>query len=213
MFIELVDVLRCPNAHEETWLVLAADEIDGRDVMAGTLGCPTCHAEFPIRAGIAHFDNGSAPRARSLPSDEDEAVRLAALLDLTDARGYAILIGETGSHAPRLRELTDVQLMLVDPPPGIRMGAGLSGLTSTTGSHVLPLAPESARALAVDSHATPELLESVLTAVEPGGRVLAPVSLTLPDGLTEMARDDRHWLAERQRIGRSSGIVSIRRRD
>jgi len=45
MFSELVDVLRCPRPHEESWLVLAAHRLDGRDIMAGVLGCPVCHAD------------------------------------------------------------------------------------------------------------------------------------------------------------------------
>jgi uncharacterized protein YbaR (Trm112 family) len=209
MFIELVDMLRCPNRHEETWLVLAADRTDGRDVMDGTLGCPICHAEYPIVAGVARF--GEAPPTRPSPADENESLRMTALLDLSDARGYAILYGGTGSHAPGIRELADVQLLLVDPPAGVEMGNGLSGLT-TNAAGVLPLAAASARAIALDDGATPAMLHAALAFLAPGGRLLAPVRLLLPDGVSELARDDRHWLAERLRAPVSSGIVSIDRR-
>ena len=209
MFIELVDVLRCPNPHAETWLVLAADETEGRDIISGMLGCPICHAEFRIVDGVAQF--GDAPRTgnRSAAPDENEAVRLAALLDLADAHGYAILVGDLGRQAPPLRAMTDVQLMLVDPPAGIEMGSGLSGLT-TPASGALPLAAGSARAIALDDEATPELLAEALRVLSPGGRVLAPVRLALPSDVGELARDDRHWLAER--AAASSGIIGLSRR-
>ena len=123
--------------------MLAADRTAGRDIIEGTLGCPICHTEYSIVAGVARF--GQAATRRMSPPDESESLRLTALLDLSDARGYAILVGETGSHAPGMRELTDVQLLLVDPPAGVDMGNGLSGLTTNATSH-LPLAAASARA-------------------------------------------------------------------
>ena len=211
MFIELVDALRCPNPHEEIWLVLASGKMEGRDVMEGVLGCPICHAEYPIEAGVAWFDGGANSRSRGAVPDEEEALRLAALLDLTDSRGYAILVGDAGSQAPRLRALTDVQLLLVNPPSGIEMGNGLSGLTTPMQS-LLPLAALSARAIALDNAASAELLESALNVVCPGGRILAPAGLSIPSGVIELARDERQWVGERARASVSSGIVTIHRR-
>jgi uncharacterized protein YbaR (Trm112 family) len=122
MFIELIDVLRCPKAHEESWLVLASRRIDGRDVMDGVLGCPVCASEFPITDGVVRFANDVKGDAAQTQSSEAEALRLAALLDLATPRGYAIVTGTLGGSAPALRTLTDVQLLLVNPPPNIEMG-------------------------------------------------------------------------------------------
>jgi uncharacterized protein YbaR (Trm112 family) len=209
VFIELVDVLRCPNRHDETWLVLSADRMDGRDVMRGTLGCPICHAEFPIVAGVARF--GDRPPARAHPRNDAESLRLAALLDLTEAGGYAILAGETGNQAPGMRELTDTQLLLVDPPTDVEMGNGLSGLTTPSTPRAFPLADGSARAIALDEAATAEQLDAAVRALSPAGRLLAPVRLPLPDHITELARDDRSWLAAKTREAHSSRIVNIDR--
>ena len=52
MFVELVDLLRCPRPHEDTWLVAAAEAMSGRHIVRGTLGCPVCEAEYPIRDGV-----------------------------------------------------------------------------------------------------------------------------------------------------------------
>ena len=55
MFIELLDLLRCTNAHEDTWLVASFKTVSNRFVMEGTLGCPTCSAKYSITSGIADF--------------------------------------------------------------------------------------------------------------------------------------------------------------
>lgn len=209
MFIELLDLLRCPRPHEESWLVLAATRTEDRDVLEGVLGCPVCHAEYPIIGGVAMFASHRAMVPRSAPN-EKEALRLAASLDLTTPRGYAVLVGEWGIQAPLVLAMTDVQLLLVNPPAGIVMGHGLSGLTVDDASAALPLAPGTARGLALDHTATPAQLASALAVVSGGGRVLAPATLPLPDGLSELARDDRHWIGERTTA--SSGVVSITRR-
>jgi len=212
MFIELIDVLRCPMAHEESWLVLASARIDGRDVMEGVLGCPVCQAEYPIVDGVVRFARESRPAEVAEPSSQEEALRLAALLDLSDSRGYAIITGTLGSNAPSLRALTDVQLLLVNPPPHIEMGNGLSGLALGSDWTALPLASSSARAVALaDSTSSSQLLAAVRV-VRPSGRVLAPVALALPDGVAELARDDRQWLVERRPAQRESGIIPLERR-
>ena len=212
MFIELIDVLRCPNAHEESWLVLASGRIDGRDVMEGVLGCPVCEAEYPIADGVARFARESRPDAVAGESSAEEALRLAALLDLADSKGYAIITGTLGNNAPALCALTDVPLLLVNPPPGIVMGRGLSGLVIGSDWATLPLAASSARAVALEDSATPSQLLAALLVVRPPGRVLAPVALALPDGVAELARDDRQWLAERRPAAHASGIIPLERR-
>ena len=212
MFIELIDVLRCPNAHEESWLVLASGRIDDRDVMEGVLGCPVCEAEFPIADGVVRFAPESRSDAVAGPSSEEDAIRLAALLDLGTPKGYAIITGTLGDTAPSLRSLTEVQLLLINPRPGIAIGDGISGLTIAPDWTSLPLAPASARALALDATTShPQLLAS-LHIVRPGGRVLAPIALSLPDGASELARDERQWLAERRAAPRESAIIPLERR-
>jgi hypothetical protein len=63
---------------------------------------------------------------------------------------------------------------------------------------VMPLGAAVARGIAVDaSHATPEALAAAATALAAGGRLLAPAAAPLPDAVTELARDDRWWVAEK----------------
>jgi uncharacterized protein YbaR (Trm112 family) len=212
MFIELVDVLRCPEPHEETWLVLAATHVVDRDVMEGTLGCPVCAAEYPIVNGVARFDRGMPHVAEPSETNEEEALRLAAQLNLADPRGYAVLVGATAAQGPLVATMTGVQLLLVDPPPEIGMGLGISGLTTPAGSAMLPLARASARGIALDAATSAERARAAVEVVRTGGRLVAPISLELPDGLAELARDDRVWVAERSAATATSGVISLTRK-
>jgi hypothetical protein len=69
VFLPLIDRLRCLNAHQDTWLVASIDRVDDRDVLEGTLGCPICSAEYPIREGTVWFGEAAAAASRSA-SDE-----------------------------------------------------------------------------------------------------------------------------------------------
>ena len=196
MFVEIVDALRCPRPHEESWLVLAARRTDDRHVLEGTLGCPVCRAEYPIHVGMADFadanatDGAPAATIRAMsPADH-----LAAMLNLGDALGFVVLIGAWGARADALLDLLEAPpLLLVDPPEGIALGHGLSGIRA---GMVLPLASGAARAVAIDSPDAARVAEAArVTRV--GGRLVAPVGARVPEGVRELARDDSVWVGER----------------
>ncbi len=208
MFIELVDTLRCPHDHEESWLVLGADRLDGRDVVAGVLGCPVCRARYEITNGVADLRPAPAPAApRAGPAaDPGQALRLAALLGLADAGGYAVLVGDWTAHAAALRDLVEPHLLVVNPVHGVPVGAGISAIRADP---PLPLAAASARALAVDAGADAAFLTRAADVLRPGGRLVAPAALALPAGVTELARDAALWVAEREAA--ASGLVALGR--
>ncbi len=194
MFVELVDHLRCPNPHADICLVAAAATTVGRDIVDGLLGCPICRAEYPIRNGIAHFAEREQPGGGGAGSQE-EAMRLAAFLNLAEPLGFAALCGSWGRHASLLQSLTDVHLVLVDPPRDAAIGNGTSGLVA---GDVLPLSQESLRAVALDFGASRSLIASAIRAVRPRGRIIAPASIAVPAGVTELARDNHIWVGERE---------------
>lgn len=200
MFIELVDALRCPRPHEESWLVVAADRLVARHILEGTLGCPVCSAEYPIRDGVVDFSGGMHyPVPPSAPPSAAQATRLAAFLGLDDALGFATLMGDWGAHAIELRGMVECPLVLVDPPQDVEAAPGLS-ILRTAGP--LPLAVGSTRGIAIDvtdlHGAHPERLASAVRATRAGGRAVAHSSLPLPAGLRELARDPALWVAERE---------------
>jgi uncharacterized protein YbaR (Trm112 family) len=208
VFIELIDTLRCPRTHEESSLVLGTARMDRRNVLEGILGCPVCRARYPITAGVADLraEAGApagpagvrapvpAPVVAGAAPDPDEAVRLAALLGLADAHGFAVLFGDWTVQAAGVSALTETHLLLVNPTAGVAIGRGMSGMI--VGDR-LPIAAARARALAVDRTVSPEFLARALSTVQPKGRIVAPPSLPVPQGVTELARDARSWVGER----------------
>ena len=210
MHSELVDTLRCMSIHEESWLIAAADEIHGRHIMRGLLGCPICHARYPIDQGIADFTGGNrlpiALEQATAPTDESAAIKLAAMLDLTEPSGYVILVGNWARVAAALHELVRVMVLAVNPPPDVAMGSGVSGVATVDR---IPVAAGSARGIAFDSlHATPRAAFApiaALGAVKPGGRVVASAAAAVPDDVAILAQDADHWVGTR-----ASGAPLIR---
>ena len=195
MLVELIDHLRCPQPHEAIWLVAAAVRTVDRDIMDGLLGCPICRAEYPVRDGTVYFVDRTPEQAPlASAQSQEEAMRLAAFLDLGEPRGYAALVGDWGSQARVAQLLTDVHLLLVNPPRDVEMGQGLSGIVV---GDVVPLSAAMLRGIAFDDSASGELVSSALPAVRPKGRVVGPASVPVPAGITELVRDGRVWVGER----------------
>jgi uncharacterized protein YbaR (Trm112 family) len=199
MFIELVDALRCPVPHEDSWLVASATRMEARHIVDGLLGCPVCRAEYPVRKGVADFRREppsplEAPPDPFLRGDATTAMRLAAFLGLSDAHGFVVLLDEWGAQASALRELVETPLLLVDPPPGREGEPGISVVLS---DGVPPLAPGAARATAI-GRATAERAAAGVRVTRSGGRLIGPASLALPDGVREIARDDELWVGEKE---------------
>jgi uncharacterized protein YbaR (Trm112 family) len=204
--IELVDDLRCPRPHEETWLVASADRTAGRDIIEGTLGCPICRAEYRIHEGVVWFtergrgavtaSGAVTAKASGQPVDPEVAMRLAAFLDLTDVQGFALLAGSWGPAAPLLRAIVPTPFVLLNPRPAVEAGNGISVLEIAAS---IPLADATCRGVALDgAHADAGHLDAAIRVLQPGGRLVAPASTPAPQGVTELARDEHLWVAERE---------------
>ena len=189
MFVELIEYLRCPREHEPSPLVAAASRSEHRHIIEGVLGCPVCGAEFGVSDGIARF--GTAPRLAPEEPSMETAMRIAAFLELTDARGFVILAGRWAAHAGFMAQMVETPILLLNPPAGTH----LDGASAVIEGDALPMAEGVARAAALDAEALDPL--ACVNAVRPGGRVIGPASLPLPGGLRELARDAREWVAER----------------
>ena len=117
-------------------------------------------------------------------------MRIAAFLELTDARGFVVLSGRWAAHADLIARLSDTPLVVVNPAGPVGDVAGIMIVGDT-----LPMARGSARGAALD--ADERLARSIVGAVRAGGRVMGPVALPLPATLSELVRDDRVWVAEK----------------
>ena len=191
MFVELIDRLRCPNDHEESWLVAAASRTENRRLIDATLGCPVCDAEFAVRDGIVIFGE-SAPSA-PMPATDDEVMRAAALLHVQE-RGLYLLDAGWGALVPALLAMMSAQYLLVDPPAGSVADEGV-GILNGVGDR-WPLAAASLLGIALE-RATPVRLADAVRVLRPRGRLVAPSSVPVPVGVAELARDERHWVGEK----------------
>jgi hypothetical protein len=126
VFIELTDHLRCPNEHEEAYMVLLPDEVVQRSVRSGELGCPVCRRSIRIVNGVV--DSGDAP-----PPDETPVAlggdAIAALTGLGGPGGFLVLVGPiAGQWREVSRSLPGVGLVAVNGPPAVSDEPGVSVL-------------------------------------------------------------------------------------
>ena len=128
---------------------------------------------------------------------DDLALRAGALLGLTEGGGLVVLAGAWSTCAPELAALVEpLRVLALDAGAGIAGAPGLS-LARTAGE--IPLRAGSARGIALDAaHASAGYLESAVTALAVKGRLVAPAATPVPKGCTELARDARDWVAEKQ---------------
>ncbi len=212
MFIELVDALRCLEPHEDTWLVASVTRWDSRHIVDGVLGCPVCRREYVVTDGIAWFTSPATTRDRGRlttvpPTAPPERVaRVAALLGLTEGGGTIVLGGDWAACAAALVELGAGQVVRVNAAPSSPSAQEVSSIV--VGDR-LPFAAGALRGVALGGGAaTTALVASAAGALRPRGRLIAPSSVAVPDGVTELARDHEDWVAER--AGSVSPPVPIR---
>lgn len=200
MFIELLDLLRCTNAHEDTWLVASFKTVSNRFVIDGTLGCPSCSAKYSISAGIVDFRTG-APSSRrepwvSLTTMEREhlATRAGAFLNVTEAGATVVVGGSWASAAQELSVMTEARVLALNPEKGVEESEKVGLLR--VGSDI-PVAMGSLLGVAVDSSFPAEILASAVKAIRPGGRIVGPTELPPPSELLVLAHDESYWVAEK----------------
>lgn len=124
MFIELADHLRCPELHDEQFLVLLPDEMHDRSVRTGQLGCPVCNRTFDIVDGV--FDvGGTAPESPALTALNADAV--AALAGLGGPGGYMVLSGPVADLAESVAlAIPRVGIVAFNPGAAVRDDGAVS---------------------------------------------------------------------------------------
>jgi uncharacterized protein YbaR (Trm112 family) len=200
VFIELIDQLRCINAHEDTWLVASFTTVSNRFVLEGSLGCPSCSAQYPIHEGVADFSAGlalpscEAERAAASHNREEHATRAGAYLDATEPGATIVLAGIWAYAAEELSRMAEVRVLALNAPAGVRESERV-GLVRV-GSEI-PVAPGSVLGVAFDAWFPATLVASAVRAVRPGGRIVGPVTIPASAELSVLAHDDSYWVAQK----------------
>ena len=200
MFIELIDTLRCINAHEDTWLVASFKTVANRFVLEASLGCPTCSAQYPINEGIADFSAGAAAtsceaeRTAASHRREELATRAGAYLGATEPGATVVLGGVWAYAAQELSDLAEVRVLALNAPAEVKESQTV-GIVRV-GSEI-PVAPGSVLGVALDAWFPAKILTSALRAVRPGGRIVGPAAVPPPAELSVLAHDDTYWVAQK----------------
>jgi hypothetical protein len=210
VIVDLVDAMRCVRPHAPTALITTVDQLSGRHIITGTLGCPVCDARYRVIDGAAAFDPAFYARylaERAMPPAEDgDVIRVAALLDLTDPAGLVLLEGATAAVGPSLHARFGTALVLFNPtgplPGDVEWSLVFGPLA--------PFAPGTLRGAALSMASGPDAIASVTAALRPGGRLMAPLSLPVHPGISELARDAHGWVGARQ-VEQSAVPVSLSR--
>lgn len=196
----MIDLLRCINAHDDTWLVASFKTVTNRFVLEGTLGCPSCPAEYPILDGVADFSAGlalpscEAQRAAASHRREEFATRAGAYLSATEP-GATVVLGGVWAYAAReLSEMADVRVLALNPAADVEESHAVGLLH--VGSEI-PVAPGSVLGVALDAWFPEKIIDSAVRAVRPGGRIVGPVTMPHPPELSVLAHDDSYWVAQK----------------
>lgn len=201
MFIELAELLRCSGDHEQMPCVVAPEEMDGRRVVRGLIGCPVCKAEHQIVDGVAGF--GADPllaagsRSDDLTVEEmPSAETVQALLDLREPRGYLALVGSGSRLATELSALVpDMHMVGFNPPPGMVESPNLSLLRAHT---VIPLRDGTVRGVFLGKeYVRNRWMNEAGRVLATGGRMVAVTDQPAATGVTPIAAEGGLWLGEK----------------
>jgi hypothetical protein len=192
-------MLRCPEAHEEGFLVMSTGEMLGRMVRSGMLGCPVCGKEYPIVRGVAHFSGKGKGEAGNVQDDRATIpATLQALLDLSGPGGYVLLLGSAARHAVGLAALMGgIHCVGVNAPDDVEELPVLSLLACEA---MIPLRQTVARAAVVGrDRLGAKWLAEARRVLLPGRRlVIESESVTAPPGLTQLALGHGLFVGERR---------------
>ena len=198
MFIELIDLLRCPEPHRESSLVAAFSEMRERFVIEARLGCPECGASYAISAGVADFTGQRAPdrfladdRLTSPgdeADDEEAGYRTAAMLGLSRPGSLVVLDEYLHESAARVAMIAEAQVIVVNPSVAVEDTERVAVVLSRDR---VPLGIASA-----DAVASSRIVEGARL-LRSGGRLVAPAATHLGTQFVELARDDAWVVAER----------------
>lgn len=212
MRVELAEILRCPAAHDASSLITLASARERGVLIEGVLGCPHCGAEYALTDGAVNFaDPRGVPHPQRAGSDADAAMRLAALLRLEYAAVpvmHVALLGDYARAACAIARLVPVHVISINATV---VEYDLVDTLWVSPAQQLPFADDALVGAACDTIHVP-LLADVTRVVRPGGRVMAPISVPVPAGCRELARDEREWVAEVVARPHTSPLTPLRRR-
>jgi hypothetical protein len=213
MHIALSDVLTCPRCGPEFGLVLLAERIENRRVLEGCYGCANCRDRYTVIGGFCDLRVGAGARARAeAPGDPapgaasvgEDAIRLAALIGITEGPAYVLVQGPAARFARALSQI--VPKMEVVNLDGLLWGwPEEEGVCRLAGDQYrLPLFSRSLRGVVLTGAWASEGLEEGARVVAPLGRLVVDKGAADAEirvvraGLVVIAQEDGTLVAVRK---------------
>lgn len=199
MYIELIDLLRCPREHEETWLVAAFTRMNGRYVVTGALGCPACNASYEIENGVADLRDRPEERRiettsatpRRFEDVEGSAIRIAAMLGLLRPNALIALRGDEAALAVEISELAQCRVFAMNPADSI---GDTEKVATVLARARLPFATSSLDGILLS--ADDDGVADAARILKPGGRLVMGSRAAIPPSFHELARDENYVVSE-----------------
>lgn len=204
MHILLTDVLTCPRCGPELGLILLADRIENRRVLEGWLGCANCRERFRVEHGFADLRFGALqPDVHGAePSTAADALKIAALLGITEGSGLVLISGSGAAHAAVIADLIPgLEMVAVWAP--LAAEPERAGISRLAAAHVLPIRSASMRGVALTEPPAAADIAEAARVTAPRSRVVVTSSAAdvaeqlTQHGLRILAQDESTTVAER----------------
>ena len=174
MHLLLTDRLICPRCGPEFGLILMADHLENRRVIAGTLGCPNCRDRFPVDGGFADLRPPPRKIEEDVPGLEPpaspSATEVAALLGLTEGSGSVALLGDLAGHAAALAGLVP-GVEVIGVAAGLRAWEEGEGVSRLMAGFTLPFSSGSLRGVGLFAKGEPSMAAELARVAAPAGRI------------------------------------------
>ena len=202
MHVALTDTLTCPRCGPEFGLILLADQVESRRILAGTLACSNCRERYPVREGAADLRFGERKLVPGPAGPGAEALVLAALLGVTEGPAFVLIVGEGARHARAVADMVaGIEVVAASYP--LLAETEAAGVSRVAVTARLPFRTGSMRGVALTDGAAAQLIEEAARVAAPRARVVvlsgsAEVAEHLAArGLHIMARDEHATVAQR----------------
>jgi len=209
MHLLLTDILTCPRCGPEFGLILLAHDMRDRRVLHGWMGCAHCRSKWLVQDGFGEFraplgsDVVDAGATHVAEASGEEAVRIAALLGVTEGPAFVLVAGPAARHAAAVAELVE-DLEVIAADPALAVLAEAHGVSRIASGERLPFYSAKLRGVWLDGAVANTLLEEGARVLWPLGRlVLDPAPQDAEErlaaaGMRVLALEDTTLLAVRE---------------
>ena len=178
MHLALTDRLTCPRCGPDFGLILLAHVVRDQRVYEGEFGCSNCRDRYPVHGGFGDLRprprsplNPDHPDSHPEDPDSEEAVKMAALLGVTEGPGTLFLRGPRARYASRISKMIK-GVEVVGAHPDLAALGDVEGVSRVATGLGIPFYSASFRGVLLSGGIEKGDMAEGARAVAPGGRVV-----------------------------------------